>query len=116
MDDILTKRSSIENWKVMGERVPEIMEAWRGFHRAVMKDGHLDRKTKELIMVAIMHVTGCHWCIDVHVRNARKLGATPEEIAETVGTAALIVSGSTMMHHIGAVEAQDYYEEMEQKS
>lgn len=107
MADDTLRRGMTKHWGEMAKRVPKIMEGWREFYGAVMEPGHLDVKTKELIMIACMHATGCPWCIDSHVRKARKVGATAEEIAEAVATASLIVSGSTLMHHIVAVEVQN---------
>ena len=111
MSDELVKRSSMKKWGRMKELVPDIMEGWGEFYNAAMKPGHLDVKTKELIMIAVMHAKGCPWCIDSHVRKAREAGATPEEIAEAVAMTALIVSGSALMHHIVAVETQEAMEE-----
>ncbi|MBN1475462.1 carboxymuconolactone decarboxylase family protein [Candidatus Sumerlaeota bacterium] len=111
MIDTLARRSSItERWKVLDERIPEIMEGWRRFYGEVMRPRHLDRKTKELIMIAVVHATGCPWCIDTHVTKARREGATPEEIAEAVATASLVLSGSTLMHHVVADETQENIE------
>ncbi|GAB4311385.1 MAG: hypothetical protein Kow0059_01400 [Candidatus Sumerlaeia bacterium] len=113
MSDELVRRSSIEKWNRLDKLVPDIMSSWRKFYKSVMEPGHLDPKTKELIMIAVMHAKGCPWCIDTHVRKARRLGATAEEIAEAAATAALIMSGSTLMHHIVAAEAQDWMAENE---
>jgi AhpD family alkylhydroperoxidase len=107
MIDELARRSSRKRWGVMAKRLPKIMEGWRAFYDATMEPGHLDVKTKELIMIAVVHGTGCPWCIDSHVTKARAAGATPEEIAEAVATAALVLSGSTLMHHIVADETQE---------
>ena len=42
-------------------------------------DGALPAKTKQLIAVAVAHVTQCLYCIQGHTKAARKHGATPEE-------------------------------------
>ena len=49
---------------------PEIEAAWREFGRAVFKAGALDAKTKQLIAVAVAHVTQCPYCIPPHPRSA----------------------------------------------
>ena len=41
------------------ELAPEILEAFRGFSQRVFADGVLPSKTKELIAVAVAHVTQC---------------------------------------------------------
>ena len=44
----------------------------------------LDKKTKELIKLAISSVLGVDEGVKIHGQEARNLGATKEEIAETV--------------------------------
>jgi AhpD family alkylhydroperoxidase len=113
MIDNLATRESMRHWRALDERMPEVMRGWREFYRATMDPRHLDPKTKELIMIAVVHATGCPWCIDSHVTKARRLGATREEIAEAVATAALVLSGSTLMHHVVAEDTQANIEEQE---
>jgi len=47
----------------------------------------MDAKTRELIAVAVSITLRCDGCITVHTDNARKLGATQEEVAEALGGA-----------------------------
>jgi len=44
----------------------------------------LDGKTQELIAIAASLVARCQGCIDGHIKKALKLGATKEEISETI--------------------------------
>jgi len=48
---------------------PQNIEAWRNFSRTVFKAGALDEKTKELIAVAVAHVTQCPYCIRAHTQK-----------------------------------------------
>ena len=50
----------------------------------------LDSKTQELISIAASLVAKCEGCIDGHVKKALELGATKEEISETICIAAAI--------------------------
>jgi alkylhydroperoxidase/carboxymuconolactone decarboxylase family protein YurZ len=45
------------------ELAPEIEAAFRQFGQAVFRDGALPGKTKQLIAVAVAHVTQCPYCI-----------------------------------------------------
>src|SRR4051812_48391993 len=63
---------------------PGIEAAFRQFSQAVFQDGALPGKTKQLIAVAVAHVTQCPYCIRGHTKAARRHGATPEEIMEAV--------------------------------
>ena len=61
---------------------PEAEDAFRAFSQKVFADGALPAKTKQLIAVAVAHVTQCPYCIKGHAKAARRLGATPEEVME----------------------------------
>ncbi len=63
---------------------PEPEAAFRAFSKAVFAEGALDARTKQLIAVAVAHVTQCPWCIEGHVKAARKTGASREEIMEAI--------------------------------
>ena len=55
-------------------------------------------KTKELIAVAVAHVTQCPYCIRAHTRNALRKGATKEEIMEAIWVAAEMRAGAAYAH------------------
>lgn len=59
-----------------------------------MADGALPAKTKELMALAIAVVKRCDGCIAYHARAAARRGATPEEVAESLGVA-LVMDGGT---------------------
>jgi AhpD family alkylhydroperoxidase len=50
----------------------------------------LDPKVQELISIAASLVAKCDGCIDGHMKKALALGATKEEISETISIAAAI--------------------------
>ncbi len=54
---------------------PGIHEAFENFSRSVFADGALPEKTKQLIAVAVAHVTQCPYCITGHTKLARRTGA-----------------------------------------
>ena len=53
-------------------------------------------ETKQLIAVAVAHVTQCPYCIRGHTRAATRQGATPEEIMEAIWVAAEMRAGGPM--------------------
>jgi AhpD family alkylhydroperoxidase len=57
-----------------------VHEAFENFSHAVLADGALPERTKELSAVAVAHVTQCPYCSNGHPRRARRKGASPEEI------------------------------------
>jgi AhpD family alkylhydroperoxidase len=64
------------------ELAPAINDAFENFGRAVFAEGALSEKTKQLIAVAVAHVTQCPYCIKGHTRLARRKEASPEEIMD----------------------------------
>ena len=77
---------------------PEIHEAFEKFSRAVFSPGALPEKTKQLIAVAVAHVTQCPYCITGHSRLARRKGASDEEIMEAIWVAAEMRAGGAYAH------------------
>jgi AhpD family alkylhydroperoxidase len=73
-------------------------DAFRAFAAAVFADGALDAKTKQLIAVAVAHVTQCPYCINSHTKTALQKGATAEQIMEAVWVAAEMRAGGAYAH------------------
>jgi AhpD family alkylhydroperoxidase len=92
---------------------PEVDAAFRQFSEAVFKDGALPRKTKQLIAVAVAHVTQCPYCIQGHTKVATRNGATPQEIMEAIWVAAEMRAGGAFAH---AALALDMLESMEHRT
>lgn len=80
------------------ELTPETEQAWREFSRSVFEAGALDAKTKQLIAVAVAHVTQCPYCIKGHAPAAAREGATREQIMEAIWVAAEMRSGGAVAH------------------
>jgi len=66
------------------ELAPEIYTAFQSFSQRVFAEGALPSKTKELIAVAVAHVTQCPYCIRSHTKRATMKGATGQEIMEAI--------------------------------
>lgn len=65
-------------------------------HTAERKDGVIPVKYRELMSIAVALTTQCAYCIESHVQNAKKAGATKEEIAETVFITSAIRAGGAV--------------------
>jgi len=83
---------------------PKQEAAFRAFSEAVLADGALDARTKQIIAVAVAHVTQCPWCIEGHVKAARRMGATPEEIMEAIWVASEMRAGAAYAHSVKAID------------
>src|SRR5438552_8695252 len=78
---------------------PDEFKAWANLDAIVgREDGKIPRKYRELIAVAVAHSTQCMYCIEVHVKNAKKTGASREEVAEAVLLAAALRAGGAAAH------------------
>ena len=88
--------------------------AFRAFSTSVFAKGALPVTTKQLIAVAVAHVTQCPYCIRSHTKSASQHGATDEEIMEAIWVAAEMRAGAayahsalaldTLAHHHAAVQ------------
>lgn len=61
-------------------------------------DGKIPRKYRELIALGVAFTTQCPYCLDVHTRNAKRAGATREEVAEVAFLAAALRAGAAVTH------------------
>jgi AhpD family alkylhydroperoxidase len=96
-----------EQAKRRKELAPGIHDAFAAFSRAVFADGALPEKTKQLIAVAVAHVTQCPYCIDGHTKLAVRKGASEEEIMEAIWVASEMRAGGAYAHSTLALSAME---------
>ena len=73
--------------------IPEVYEGFARLSSAAMAPGALDKKTKELIALAIAVTARCDGCIASHAKGAAREKATEQEVAEAIGVAILMNGG-----------------------
>ena len=105
MEEHLYPHVSTDLARKRRELAPKIYAAFRTFGQAVFADGALPSKTKELIAVAVAHVTQCPYCIRGHTERALKKGATGQELMEAIWVAAEMRAGAAYAHSILAIDA-----------
>jgi AhpD family alkylhydroperoxidase len=98
MNDTLYPKPSKALADKRRDLAPDAEAAFRVFSEAVFKDGALPRKTKQLIAIAVAHVTQCPYCIQGHTKAATREGATPQEIMESIWVAAEMRAGGAFAH------------------
>lgn len=86
------------------ELAPATLDAFKAFSAQVFADGALPGKTKQLIAVAVAHVTQCPYCIRGHTEAALKHGASEQEIMEAVWVAAEMRAGGAYAHSALALD------------
>lgn len=92
---------TMENLKKLGKLDQAANDAWQrfqDFNNAVMAEGALSVKQKELIALGVALTTQCSYCLELHRQGAEKAGATQEEIAETVMIAGALRAGAALTH------------------
>jgi len=104
----ITKRISA-NIKTLRRDIPETMAGFSALAQAAGKDGALDRKTKELIALAIGVATRCDGCIGFHAEALVRLGATRAEVEECLGMAIYMGGGPSLMYAADALMAFEQY-------
>jgi len=84
---------------------PELMKGFGDMATAATKDGSLDKKTKELIALALGVASRCDGCIGFHTQALGKLGASKQEVIETLGMAVYMGGGPSLMYAAEAISA-----------
>jgi len=74
---------------------------------AVREGGAIPRKYRELMAIAVACTTQCPYCLEVHTRNAKRAGATREEVSEAAFVAAALRAGGALTHGALAVKLFD---------
>lgn len=82
----------------LARELPEVMKGFMQLHGAVIKDGALPAKQKELIAVGIAVAIRCSYCIAHHVKRAKELGASRQEILEAASVAMLMGGGPAVAY------------------
>jgi AhpD family alkylhydroperoxidase len=96
--------NNLKKFTRLGELAPEAFKAFVAFDQAVVKPGAISVKHKELIAVAVALTTQCPYCIAIHTKNAKKAGATEQELAETTLVTAALRAGGAMTHGTHTLE------------
>jgi AhpD family alkylhydroperoxidase len=104
----ITRRVSGNLAKLRAD-VPDVMKGFGSLAQAATRDGALDKKTKELIALALGVAAHCDACIGFHLDSLIKLGVTRGEVEEALGMAVYMGGGPSLMY---AAEALGAYEEM----
>jgi len=104
----ITKDISKSLAKLRAE-APEVMKGFGDLATAATKDGALDKKTKELIALALGVAARCDGCIGFHTQALNRLHASREEIIETLRMAIYMGGGPSLMY---AAEALTAFEEV----
>lgn len=110
MTESLYPPSSHELSETRRALAPDTEKAFQVFSQKVFADGALPPKTKQLIAVAVAHVTQCPYCIRGHTKAALRHGATRQELMEAIWVAAEMRAGGAYAHAAISLTAMDEVE------
>jgi len=98
------------NLKGLRRDIPETMQGFTALAHAATRPGALDKKTKELIALAIGVATRCDGCIGFHSEALARLGASRAEVEETLGMAIYMGGGPALMYAADAIAAFEQFQ------
>lgn len=91
----------------LSKLTPETIKGYQTLSTAGGKTNQLDAKIRELISLAVAVTLRCDGCIVVHTTEAKKLGATNEEIAEALGVAIAMNAGAALVYSARVMDAAE---------
>ena len=95
------------------KEIPETMHGFGAMAKSSLQDGALSELQKELIALAIAVSQRCDACIGFHIKALIRLGATREQIMETLAVCTYMGGGPALMYAADAVRA---YEQLQPKA
>lgn len=88
--------------------IPDTTRGFSALAQAVGREGALDKKTKELIAMALSVAARCDPCLGFHAEALVKLGTTRAEFEDMLGMCIYMGGGPSLMY---AAKALDAFEE-----
>ncbi len=89
----------------MRKEMPDVMAGFSALSQAATKDGALDKKTKELIAMALGIANHCPGCLGFHAQALARLDTSREEFMDMLGMAVYMGGGPSLMYAAEALEA-----------
>lgn len=102
-------QSVSQNLATLRSDIPDVMKGFNELARAATKDGSLDKKTKELIALALGVAEHCDACIGFHAKALAQLGASKAEVEDALGMAVYMGGGPSLMYSANAIAAFDQF-------
>lgn len=99
----------------LGSEIPGPMTGFARLHKKAVEEGMLSSKVKEMMALAISIVVGCDGCIAYHVHDAVAVGATRQELLETIGVGILMGGGPGSIYAVHALDAVEQFLPVKEK-
>ena len=103
----LVKQRKWANGKLLMKYNSKVFKAVQQLEQATFCDGALPKKTKELIAIGISVVIDCESCMEWHITQAARAGATRTEVLEAVEVGIEMGGGPATVSARFALEVMD---------
>ena len=98
--------TSLRGWR---NNQPALIGGFNTLSDAALAAGALDKKTKELIALALGVAAHCDACLGFHAKALVKLGATRAEVEDALGVAVYMGGGPSLMYAADALSAFEQF-------
>ncbi len=85
-------------WKYLAFDPTLLKEVWSDVKNLMTKETLIDKKSKEMIYMAVSITNNCSYCTHSHTASAKKLGMTDEEHAEFLKIVALAAKTNQLVN------------------
>ena len=85
-------------WKYLAFDPSLLKEVWSDVKNLMIKETLIDKKTKEMIYMAVSITNNCSYCTHSHTASAKKLGMTDKEHAEFLKIVALAAKTNQLVN------------------
>ena len=85
-------------WKYLAFDPSLLKEVWSDVKNLMTKETLIDKKTKEMIYMAVSITNNCSYCTHSHTASAKKLGMTDQEHAEFLKIVALAAKTNQLVN------------------
>ena len=80
-DQLAARAGKVPNiFAAMAHR-PEVLSTFLPLYKAIVNEGTVDAKFKELAYLRASMVNGCEYCTRAHIASSKRAGVTPEQVA-----------------------------------
>ena len=85
-------------WKYLAFDPSFLKEVWTDVKNVMTKETLIDKKTKEMIYMAVSITNNCSYCTHSHTASAKKLGMSDEEHSEFLRIVALAAKTNQLVN------------------
>ena len=85
-------------WKYLAFDPSLLKEVWTDVKNVMTRETLIDKKTKEMIYMAVSITNNCSYCTHSHTASAKKLGMSDEEHSEFLRIVALAAKTNQLVN------------------